>query len=95
MIIDSKNFEPKIQSELEHYYIVHVATKSRFPASKFIVVNRRTTESTSYFKCVGYWSEKDPRKEKEDYSLEDIKDVMIPWDQIAFIESTQYKHKQK
>ena len=94
-IIDPSILNPKKNIELEHYYIVHVATKSRFPTPYFVVVNRRTTEAPYCFKCVGFWSETHPLEKEVKYNIEDVKDVMIPWSQIAFVESTQYKHKQK
>ena len=94
-IIDPSILNPKNSIKFEHYYIVHMATKSRFPAPFFVVVNRRTTETAFCFKCVGFWTEANILEKEVEYSLEDVKDVMIPWDQIAFVESTQYKHKQK
>ncbi len=75
-------------------FVVHIATKSRFPTPYFVVVSRRTTETTSCFKCIGYWSENHPSEEKEaKYKTDDVKDVMIPWNQIAFVESMSYKFK--
>jgi len=76
-----------------HYYFIHMATKSRFPEPFFIVINRRTFETEYYFKCVGYWSNTFPKEGEVKYDLEDIKDIMIPWSQIAYIENSQYKPK--
>lgn len=76
-----------------HYYIVHMATKSRFPEPFFVVINRRTVETEYYLKCVGFWSHIFLKEEEVEHELKDVKDIMIPWNQIAYIENSQYKPK--
>lgn len=91
-MVDPEILNRQTLPSLPHFYVIYLKSKSLYPAKYFIVTNRRIVETSFYIKSVGFWSNKHPILEEVE-NTEKTYDVSIPWGNIAYIESTQYKNR--
>lgn len=84
---------PSAPKHLYKVYLKRTGKTSPYPAKYFVIIRKGCAFTTSHFAGVGYWTDQDPRQAEKAPAKEEVQEIIIPWNDIAYIENTQYVYK--